>query len=950
MSLPLKATVPPLPKFDQKTARRFLSALMDPAAGVTELRVFRAQFGGKSGFIVPNERYSSTLAGWYDNVDDLIVDLGKLNGVSGYITINPVNEALLGRCCNKITKQAHTTTDADIVCYRWLYIDIDPKRPADISATDEELTAALEVRDRILADHIAIASSSMWGRSGNGGWILVLLPDYFVDEGYELAAQALDWLSMTYSTGTVKIDVSTKSRSRVGVIPGTVKCKGSNITARPYRLATLDSPDRESDDPLLPCDLKAWVANLTRSESGTVAPTSLPKSPKAGGRRTGNHETNGLANGHIPPSSPSRITPISTDCIVRATAYLARMAPAISGQGGHNQTYDAACALIKGFDLSVAEARPILHAWNLLCQPPWSAAEIEHKLESADEAADDKTRGYIYDRETPLPRPWEDNGHANGETNGEANGHTNGTTNRRGNDETSSYSVPEGMEEDTHRLARLLIDQHSHSDGSRLYYWREEFWSWTGTHYDLIPKKELRGEVTRAIYQDFIKIYAVELMRFNTRKAAAKGDDDAPKPKKPTLRNVTTRLVSDVLQALESIALVRIDRIFGQPAWLDDGRDWNPVEILPAKNALIHLPSFVADLPCAIDPTPKFFNSYALSYDIGSMTKVGKPAEWLKFLAEIWPKSQDSIDCLQEWFGYLLTPDTRYQKILLAIGPPRSGKGTIFRVLEQLVGSANVAHPILGQLAGDFGLEPLLGKPIAIVGDARIGGRADKAVIVERLLSISGEDPQTIARKHRSSVTMKLPTRFVIVSNELPSLRDSSGALLSRLVILQFILSFKGKEDMKLIEKLIPELPGILLWAVDGWKRLRDRGRFVQPKMAGDLIEEMETISSPIMTFLREQCILDSESNPPPFVVIDDLYGLWKTWCQERELATTNKIHFARALLSAAPAIHKVRKGKNGHRFHVYEGIRVRNLADGPEVIAGDPETDSNQSNSEAPF
>jgi putative DNA primase/helicase len=73
---------------------------------------------------------------------------------------------------------------------------------------------------------------------------------------------------------------------------------------------------------------------------------------------------------------------------------------------------------------------------------------------------------------------------------------------------------------------------------------------------------------------------------------------------------------------------------------------------------------------------------------------------------------------------------------------------------------------------------------VAIFPDARLSSRPDNASIVECLLSISGEDDQTVDRKHLPAWTGRLPTRFVLISNELPRLRDASGALASRLIIL----------------------------------------------------------------------------------------------------------------------------------------------------------------------
>jgi hypothetical protein len=67
----------------------------------------------------------------------------------------------------------------------------------------------------------------------------------------------------------------------------------------------------------------------------------------------------------------------------RARRWLRKCDPAISRQGGHDQTFKAACALVHGFELTDAEAWPLLEEYNRLCQPPWSDKELRHKLDSA---------------------------------------------------------------------------------------------------------------------------------------------------------------------------------------------------------------------------------------------------------------------------------------------------------------------------------------------------------------------------------------------------------------------------------------------------------------------------------------------------------------------------------------------------------------------------------------
>src|SRR5207302_8174966 len=99
--------------------------------------------------------------------------------------------------------------------------------------------------------------------------------------------------------------------------------------------------------------------------------------------------------------------------------------------------------------------------------------------------------------------------------------------------------------------------------------------------------------------------------------------------------------------------------------------------------------------------------------------------------------------------------------------------------------------------------------------------------LVERLKNISGEDETTVDRKYADPINVKLTTRFVILSNDLPRFKDPSGALANRFIILRFTLDILGREDTTLLAQLLEERPAILGWAVEGWRRLRERGRFI---------------------------------------------------------------------------------------------------------------------------
>lgn len=87
---------------------------------------------------------------------------------------------------------------------------------------------------------------------------------------------------------------------------------------------------------------------------------------------------------------------LETDSVVeRARRYVSKMPSAVSGQGGHNATFSVACVLKLGFCLTDDEAFALLSEWNAGCQPPWSAKDLQHKIQSAGKQ--DGPRGWLKD-------------------------------------------------------------------------------------------------------------------------------------------------------------------------------------------------------------------------------------------------------------------------------------------------------------------------------------------------------------------------------------------------------------------------------------------------------------------------------------------------------------------------------------------------------------------------
>ena len=350
------------------------------------------------------------------------------------------------------------------------------------------------------------------------------------------------------------------------------------------------------------------------------------------------------------------------------------------------------------------------------------------------------------------------------------------------------------------------------------------------------------------------------------------------------------------------------------PVWLNHPTPIPADEILVCRNGLLNFRTLKL-----IEHTPAYLGCEPLPFEYDQQFPA--PKKWIVFLNQLWPRDPASIRALQEWFGHFLSLDTRLQKILLIVGPRRSGKGTIGRILRRLLGIANVCAPTLSSLTTNFGLQPLIGKRLAIISDARLGGRTDQSIVVERLLSISGEDAVTIDRKHRTAWTGTLPTRLMILTNELPRIWDSSGASVSRLFVLRLTKSFLGQEDTMLTDLLATELPGILNWALYGLKQLQKRGQFRQPESSKEVIRQLEDLGSPVSEFIRDKCKLGPEFSIPT----DELFKAWKQWCNSQGIKPSPKNIFGRDLSSSEPSVGKKRPrdGKLKQRSNCYVGIKL---------------------------
>jgi putative DNA primase/helicase len=192
--------------------------------------------------------------------------------------------------------------------------------------------------------------------------------------------------------------------------------------------------------------------------------------------------------------------------------------------------------------------------------------------------------------------------------------------------------------------------------------------------------------------------------------------------------------------------------------------------------------------------------------------------------------------------------------------------------------------------------------------------------LVERLLAISGEDTITVNRKYREQWSGKLPSRFVLISNELPHFGDAAGAIVGRFVVLLLTRSWLGTEDRDLESALHAELPEVLNWTLDGLDRLARQGRFTNPPSSDEAVVALMDLASPVAAVVRDRCARGLGEQ----VGCTALFDAWKSWADENGHKPGSVQVFGRNLRAVVPGLRVARPRDDGERERVWRGVRLK--------------------------
>lgn len=199
---------------------------------------------------VPKGGADGTISGFFNRGTLLALSAAELSGSYPgiYTTLNPLRPDLIERSPNRLTRNADRgtlSTDADVIARRWILVDVDPARPADVSSTEDERRAAFELAGRV-SEYLRAQGwpDPVLADSGNGAHLLYRVDLPNDENARTLIHGVLRRLAALFNTPALKIDTKVANASRICKVYGTLAAKGQPTDDRPHRTARLlTAPD-----------------------------------------------------------------------------------------------------------------------------------------------------------------------------------------------------------------------------------------------------------------------------------------------------------------------------------------------------------------------------------------------------------------------------------------------------------------------------------------------------------------------------------------------------------------------------------------------------------------------------------------------------------------------------------------------------------------------------------
>lgn len=303
------------------------------------------------------------------------------------------------------------------------------------------------------------------------------------------------------------------------------------------------------------------------------------------------------------------------------------------------------------------------------------------------------------------------------------------------------------------------------------------------------------------------------------------------------------------------------------------------------------------------DPKYRAINQIPHDFDPSAQLSGTEVEKWLSLIV---PKKDDR-EMLLQFMGYNMTRDTRFQKMLILLGLGGSGKSTLIRMDEKIIGSENISNISLKELSQRFASYGLLGKLLNSCADLEVSALEDTSVIKKVL----GEDSLRAEAKGKDAISFKNYAKLIFSTNELPLvLSEKTNGFYRRLLILNMNNQPEHKRA-DYLEILSQEIDYLIMLAVRALEKAYQQGHITESAGSVEAVQALRNDSDTVEAWINETCFRVRESR----IERGQLYQKYEGYCLSTDRTSLNRNNFYRAM--RAKDFREVKS--NGLRY--FEGI-----------------------------
>ena len=323
--------------------------------------------------------------------------------------------------------------------------------------------------------------------------------------------------------------------------------------------------------------------------------------------------------------------------------------------------------------------------------------------------------------------------------------------------------------------------------------------------------------------------------------------------------------------------------------WLPTLKEGSSTPIIPLQNGYLHLEG-----GATLRPHDK---ELGLRHVLGCdyIPAAPKPDAFNKLLQTILPDATVRSR-VQEFVGYTLLPDARFQLAQIWIGSGSNGKGTLASIVRALHGRYAAASP--NQLEKAYA-QQLIGASLIYCDEAPPHDWCEQI-----MKSMIAGEPIFIDRKYLPGITARITGKWIICANHIPAVKDPSNGFWRRFDIVPFSVEVPASErDPLMADHIITnELSGVLNWSLEGLQRLLARGRFDAAPPPAMIVAaqnaKMETNS--VHAWVNDAAI---ERTTTTDTSKSEVYTVYSVWCRENGMVPVSSPKFWKRLPDSVGAI-----------------------------------------------